>query len=84
MQESEYFQTHYGHVFSDHQPQIFFSSVAFLDVVRWVLAFHKILDMFHIHTRLRMGQGVGNSERSELFGPFFKTWHIYVENPFRW
>ena len=48
MQQSQCFQTHYGHVFSDHQPQIFVSSVGFLDVVKRGLAFHKVLGMFHI------------------------------------
>ena len=36
-------QTLFGHVFSNHQPQIFESSVGFLDVVRVFLAFHKVL-----------------------------------------
>ena len=36
-----------GRGISDHQPQIFFSLLGFLDVVR-VAAFHKVLTMFHI------------------------------------
>ena len=39
-------ETLYGHVFSEHQPQIFVGWVGFLDVAG-VAAFHKVLGMFH-------------------------------------
>ena len=42
-------ETLHGHVFSDHQPQIFVSSVGFSDVVRFFLPFHKVLTLFHIY-----------------------------------
>ena len=44
--------------FRNVEPQIFFSSVVFLDVVREVLAFHKGLGWFQIFIDVGVGESI--------------------------